>query len=150
MPVRDWTTIAADDYDDFRTGSNISEMLDVPATPTSTRSSGSMGTTSRSNFTRDPVADFCRGIKRDVSHYSVLKDEKQWDAWSRSTVAQARAQDVDDVINPAYTPTNNAEKTLFKEKQKFMFAVFERTLLTDQGKAYVRQYTKTFDAQSIY
>jgi uncharacterized protein YktA (UPF0223 family) len=31
-----------------------------------------------------------------------------------------------------------------------MLAVFEKTLLTDQGKAYVREYEKKSDAQSIY
>jgi hypothetical protein len=31
-----------------------------------------------------------------------------------------------------------------------MFAVFEKTLLTDQGKAYVQEYEKKSDAQSIY
>jgi hypothetical protein len=41
-------------------------------------------------------------------------------------------------------------KNLFIEKQKFMYAVFERTLQTDQGKAFVRQHEKDFDAQKIY
>ena len=31
-----------------------------------------------------------------------------------------------------------------------MYAVFEKTLLTDKGKALVRSYQHTFDAQSIY
>jgi hypothetical protein len=31
-----------------------------------------------------------------------------------------------------------------------MFAVFEKTLLTDQGKAYVREFGIEGDAQSIY
>ena len=39
---------------------------------------------------------------------------------------------------------------LFLEQQKFMYAVFEKTLLTDKGKALVRAYQQTFDAQSIY
>jgi hypothetical protein len=39
---------------------------------------------------------------------------------------------------------------LFVEKQKFMYAVFEKTLLTDKGKALVRYYGPTFDAQKVY
>ena len=31
-----------------------------------------------------------------------------------------------------------------------MYAVFEKTLLTDKDKALVRQYQSTFDAQRIY
>jgi hypothetical protein len=41
-------------------------------------------------------------------------------------------------------------KLLFEEKQKFMYAVFDTVLLNDQGKAYVRQYTVTFNAQEVY
>ncbi len=39
---------------------------------------------------------------------------------------------------------------LFEEKQKFMYAVFEKTLLTDKGKALVRQHQQSFNAQQIY
>ena len=31
-----------------------------------------------------------------------------------------------------------------------MYTVFEKALLTDKGKALVRQYQSTFDAQKIY
>ena len=31
-----------------------------------------------------------------------------------------------------------------------MYAVFEKTLLTDKGKALVRSYQKTYNAQAIY
>jgi hypothetical protein len=41
---------------------------------------------------RDAVADFKRGIKRDPSQFSILKDNKQWDGWNRYHNAQARAQ----------------------------------------------------------
>ena len=39
---------------------------------------------------------------------------------------------------------------LFQEKQKFMYAVFEKSLLTDKGKSLVRLYQHNFDAQQIY
>jgi hypothetical protein len=42
------------------------------------------------------------------------------------------------------------EKALFKEKHKYKFAAFERTLQTDQGKAHVREFEKESDTQSIY
>lgn len=96
------------------------------------------------------VQDFKRGIKRDVSQFTPLKDEANWDNWNQSTIAQARAQDIDVVLNPSYVPTTQEETHLFLEQQKFMYAVFEKTLLTDKGKALVRSYQHTFDAQSIY
>jgi succinylglutamate desuccinylase len=39
---------------------------------------------------------------------------------------------------------------LFEEKQKFMYAVFEKTLLIDKGKALVCQNQQSFNAQQIY
>jgi hypothetical protein len=54
-------------------------------------------------------------------------------------------------MNSTYKPTTTEDKALFEVKQTYMFAVFEKTLLTDQGKAYVREYEKESDAhQSIY
>ena len=65
-------------------------------------------------------------------------------------MAQARAQDLDDVLNISYVPTTKEEILLFNEKKKFMYAVFEKTLLTDKGKALVRAHQSTYDAQTIY
>jgi hypothetical protein len=54
-------------------------------------------------------------------------------------------------MNSEYKPTTTEDKVLFTVKQTYMFAVFEKTLLTDQGKAYVREFEKeSADAQSIY
>jgi len=86
---------------------------------------------------RDPLTEFKKGIKRDPSLFPILKDEKQWDTWRHSTVALACAQDMVEVLNPAYHPSDAEQTLLFTEKQKYMYAVFERTLLTDQDKAYV-------------
>ena len=68
----------------------------------------------------------------------MLKDLKQWDSWHCSTVAQARAQDVYNVLDPAYKPLPT-EKDLFEAKQRYMYAVFERVLQTDEGKALAGQ-----------
>ena len=63
---------------------------------------------------------------------------------------EAKAQDLYDVINPSYTPHNEEEKLLFFEKEKFMTAMFRRTLQTDKGKAIVRKHATNSSAQKIY
>jgi hypothetical protein len=140
----DWINVTADEFNEyrlsyafiaFRSGA-ISSASTMPSAPTPRP--------------KDPVESFKRGIKRDITHFTPFKDDKQWDTWSRSTMAQARAQDVDSVLDPAYIPSSEDEKLLFDEKQKYMYAVFECTLLTDYGKSLVRQYASTFDAQAIY
>jgi len=39
---------------------------------------------------------------------------------------------------------------LFKKKQKFMFAVFKKTLKTDTGKTLVRSHINDHDAQKVF
>ena len=68
----------------------------------------------------------------------------------RQTVAQARAQDIAQVLDHAYVPLIQEEIELFAEKQKYMYAVFEKTLLTDKGKALVKLHQQSFDAQKLY
>ncbi len=80
----------------------------------------------------------------------TFKDGKQFDSWQHSTLAQARAQDVADILDPIYIPSTPADKDLFSEKQKYMFAVFERTLLTNVGKSFVHDHEDDGDAQEVY
>src|SRR5688500_8885994 len=65
-------------------------------------------------------------------------------------MAQSRAQDIAEVLDPEYIPTTSKDIGLFMGKQKFMYAVFEKTLLTDKGKALVCHHQLPFDAQLIY
>jgi hypothetical protein len=88
--------------------------------------------------------------KRDPTLFPTLKDEKFNDNWHCSFVNQARAQDVSEVLDPKYMPMTDKDNDLFIEKQKYVYAVLESKVLTDQGKAIVREYEDTFDAQKVY
>ena len=134
-----WTKLSADEFDAFCIGPEFTSHSSG-----STSSFGQMGSHS------DPVRDFCHGIKRDISQFITLRDDGAWDNWHRATVAQARAQDVSEVLDASYKPTNTTEKDLFDEKQKYMYAVLEKTLLTDKGKALVRAHQRKYDAQTIF
>ena len=63
-----------------------------------------------------------------------LEDLKQWDSWCIETKAQAKAQNVEQVFDAKYKASSASNKELFEQKQKFMYAVFAKTLLTDKGK----------------
>jgi hypothetical protein len=45
-----------------------------------------------------------------------------------------RNQDVHDVLDDQYVPTTTAEKDLFQEKQKFLFAILESKLKLQREK----------------
>ena len=72
------------------------------------------------------------------------------DQWHRTFANQARAQDVSDVLDPAYKPSTPAEKDLFQEKQKYLYAVLESKVETAKGKAIIRKYESDFNAQKVY
>ena len=71
-----------------------------------------------------PVESFKRSIKWYSSQFTNFKEGKYWDTWRRNTLATARAQDLDKVLDPDYAPLNQEEMKLFSEKQTFMHYVF--------------------------
>jgi hypothetical protein len=137
-PITDWTTVTQEEFDDFR--SSTAWLIAGPPT-------GGATTAPR---TRDPVQDFKKGIKRDPSNFTSLKDEKQWDNWKRTMLAQATAQDVAEVLDPTYAPTSIDDTRLFAEKQKYMYAVLEKNVQTDTGKRLVREHLNDYDAQEVF
>jgi hypothetical protein len=143
----DWSDANKLEYDEYRVSPEYMSSRTGIANPNAPKPPPTVSTFVRP---RDPLADFRRGTRRDPNAFIPLKEDKQWDSWQRSTIAQARAQDLSDVLDPLFVPTTPDDIELFIERQKFMYAVFEKNLLTDKGKALVRLYGSTFDAQQVY
>ena len=140
----DWLTV---DQDEFNTCCLDYDENDY--TP-STSASSVVSPLAQNAPTIDLVREFKRGIKRDPTLFPELKDLKQWDSWCIETKAQAKAQNVEQVFDAKYKASSAADKELFDQKQKFMYAVFTKTLLTDKGKSLVREHDTDSDAQTIY
>ena len=85
---------------------------------------------------------FKRGIKRDISAYPTLKDEKYYESFNRSVLVTARAHDCEEILQPTYRPRSDTESLeLFRLKNDFMYSVFNKCLLSDMGKTIVRKHT---------
>ena len=56
-----------------------------------------------------PTETFKKSIKRDGNLFPTFKDRKLWDKWKRSTLAIARAQDAEEVLNPDCSPVTDPE-----------------------------------------
>jgi hypothetical protein len=82
--------------------------------------------------------------------YLSLKHDHQFDTWNRETKAVADTQGLSNVLDPKYAPTAIDGIALFKEQKICMFAVFNKILLTDQGKKIVRAHEVDSNAQAIY
>jgi hypothetical protein len=154
---REWETLTKEEFNEFRL---LPSYLDARAMAGNYQSLPgqfnspvlSKSTNNSQNTPRQPTAveSFKRGIKRDPTLFPTLKDEKLNDVWHRSFATQARAQDVAEILNPNYVPSTPEEQELFQLKQLYMFAVLESTVKTDRGKAIVRYYEATSDAQKVY
>jgi hypothetical protein len=155
-----WTTITQDEFNQFRcnikytrrftTLSNLQHITIASTAAPALQPSSSAPTPSRTSSTATPVEMFKKGIKRDPSVYPTLKDELWNDNWHRAFVNQARAQDVDEVLDPGYLPTTSAEYDLFQEKLKYVYAILESKVETAKGKAIIRKHEVKFDAQKAY
>ena len=99
----------------------------------------------------DPtLAAFKRGIKRDPTHFNSFKRDSDWDDWEAHIRITATGQGVEEILDNNYVPKNKDDKTLFLEKQKYMFQVFHTKVHTDKGKELIRQHLKDFDAQEVF
>jgi hypothetical protein len=139
----DWMAITDDQLIEFRI---TTTWFGITTKGTSILTAPTPGTGTK----QDLVSDFKKGIKHDMSYFPTLKQDKQWDNWNRATIAQARAQDVSNVLDRKYEPTDPTEIARFQEQKKYMYAAFERHLQTDKGKALVRAHHANTDAQAIY
>jgi hypothetical protein len=99
---------------------------------------------------RDLVADFKKGIKRDPSLFPSLKHIDNWPTFKRETMAQAFAQDVVNVFNPKYKPRGSEEKDLFTLQLYYIYAIFCSKLKTDFRRKLVRDYESSQNAQAIW
>ena len=149
QPITDWLGITAEDFDQFRTDRRYAANRNPGNPLLNPPSQAPLVSPSNSNG-RSPADIFRRGIKRDQSLFPTLKDEKYNDQWHRSFINQVRAQDVEEVLNPLYTPTSVEEQELFAQKQCFLYAVLDAKVLTDNGKSIIRKYEDTGDAQKAY
>ena len=97
------------------------------------------------------VPVFKRCIKRDISAYPTLKDEKYYEFFKRSVLVTARAHDCEEIIQPTFRPRGDADSLeLFRLKNDFMYSVFNKCLLSDMGKTIVRKHLDNMNAQRVW
>ena len=93
--------------------------------------------------------NFKKGTKRDASVYPIFKNDKYYDTFQRSFLANLKAQGLYDVADPDHDPENGDiyEKELFRGKQSFVYSVLVTSLQTEKGRELVKEFEG--DARSI-
>ena len=137
----DWEELTAKNFISFRI--NIAPFLPPDVTPPAV-------VTKPSPATSNPLCDWEKGVKPDMTIFRELKNVKEWDQWDTQFRADVSTQGLSSVLDSNFRPQTFKDKVLFHEQQQYLYAVFVRILKTDEGKAIARKYKSTFDAQSIY
>ena len=76
----------------------------------------------KQQVSKQQLAGFKKGIKREVTSYPTMKDERYFDSFSRSLYITAKSHGCDEVLDPDYKPTPSTEdKELFENKHVFCF-----------------------------
>ena len=93
--------------------------------------------------------NFKKGTKTDASVYPIFKNDKYYDTFQRSFLANLKAQGLYDVADPDHVPEHGDiyEKELFKGKQSFVYSVLVTSLQTEKGRELVKEFEG--DARSI-
>ena len=70
------------------------------------------------------LMSFKKGIKREITSYPSLKDEKYFDGFKRSLFIVPKTHECSEVLDPNYTPGSEPEEEeLFEAKQTFICLV---------------------------
>ena len=136
----DWEQLTAKGFVHFHV--NIAPPLPPDAAP-------SAHVTKPPPVINNPLRDWKKGIKRDMSIFKEMKKTKEWEQWDTQFCADVTTQGLSNILDPKYIPATYDDKMLFREQQHYTYAVFVRVLKMDKGKAIVRKYKGTYDAQSL-
>ena len=97
-----------------------------------------------------PVENFKIYIKRDPTLFISLKYKALCENWNRNVISTAWTQDVEDIFHKSHVPSTPDDIDLFREKQKHMYSVFVKILLTYQGRKIVREHQGDKYARKVY
>ena len=89
------------------------------------------------------------GVKRCITDYPRLREDKMWMSFNRVLCAMAATHALSEVLDPTYVPPLGTEPT-FNAKNTFMYSVFAYSLLSAKSKVPLRTHEKNMDAQSVY
>lgn len=93
-----------------------------------------------------------KGIKRDVSEYKHLKEDKYWLNFRRQLHLTALTQGVGRIFNLDFDPTTltGIDAQLYVEQNTFCFKVLSTIVETSTGRTYLRQHAEDHDANAVY
>ena len=120
--IDDWEKLTAKDFVLFCI--NIAPTLPPDVAP-------SAAPTQPPPVTNDPLKDWKKGIKRDMSIFKELKRVKDWDQWDTQFRVDVATQGLSRVLDNTFIPKTYEDRALFQQQQQqhYLYAVFVRVLV---------------------
>ena len=127
-----FNTMARKDYFSFVNHPHAIELIrstcDITTAPPA-----NTGLTDNFKVAHSPAYSLKKSIMWDASLFTTFKEVKNWGTWRRNELDTARVQDLSEMLNPNHRAVTNYHVNLFKENQKLMCAVCDKTLYSDLG-----------------
>ena len=89
------------------------------------------------------------GVKRNMSDYPKLRDDKLWLSFNRNFKVIAATHAVDEVLDSTYVPPSDEEAD-FNAKNTFIYSVLSQSLLTAKSRIPIRNHESTTNGQAAY
>ena len=126
---RDEDIVSSELFDEFRIGAYDPNAATTKYNALQNSSDPSkIKTTAKTS--RSLASEFRRGIKREKSADTVLKDEKNWNSWKRRTIVTMYAHMCQNIANTNYEARTMDEILLPREQNNLMSDVFATILQT--------------------
>lgn len=134
-------------YDDAWARRSMQARAIYARTTTSTTAAPATATTTTSSPDK-ALQQWDKGVKRDASAFPTLTKDYEFDDFWLKFKAIAKAQQVDKVLDPTYTPpAGSIEEDLLQRMNEFVYSVLTTHIQTTRGEQIVKDFEDTTDAQ---
>ena len=133
-----WGSLSSKDFLKFKAHSITSSYGTLPPPPASSSTQPST-----LSVAQQELNSFHKGVKHDPDVFLTLLKEVHFDKWLRSMTAQMQAQRVGNICTANYVePLDPTELALDREKQTYMYSVFDKVVKTSYGMFLVTQHAR--------
>ena len=107
----DWLNIIPTDFDNYRIAIyDADTKVPIPSRFSTSSVNNNTPSSVYTNTNKQSWAEqFKKSITRDKSNFTVIKNKKQFKTWHANLLATTSAQNVEDVLDPNYSPSTVEE-----------------------------------------
>ena len=106
-------------------------------------------TSTKSTTTSTSALQFMNSVKKSVTDYKALNDDKYWKSFNFGLKTTAASHNISEVFDPSFVP-NADQVELFESQKKFALSVLNHVLKTARSRKILRDHEKNPDPQLIY